>query len=52
MRSRGELHEQAGVRRARRPYYDVGDLDTALDWAARCRAAASGAVEVRPNLSI
>jgi hypothetical protein len=35
-------------------YYviDVADLDTALDWAARCPAAASGAVEVRPNLSM
>ena len=30
---------------------DVPDLDTALDWAARCPAASSGAVEVRPNLS-
>lgn len=31
---------------------DVPDLDTALDWAVRCPAAASGAVEVRPHLSI
>jgi hypothetical protein len=33
-------------------YYviEVPDLDRALDWAARCPAAASGAVEVRPNL--
>jgi len=33
-------------------YYviEVPDLDTALDWAARCPAATSGAVEVRPNL--
>jgi hypothetical protein len=33
-------------------YYEieVPDLDTALDWAARCPAAATGAVEVRPNL--
>jgi len=33
-------------------YYviDVPDLDRALEWAARCPAAASGAVEVRPNL--
>jgi hypothetical protein len=33
-------------------YYviDVPGLDQALDWAARCPAAASGAVEVRPNL--
>lgn len=29
---------------------DVPDLDTALDWAARCPAAAEGAVEVRPIL--
>lgn len=29
---------------------DVPDLDTALDWAARCPAAAYGAVEVRPIL--
>ena len=31
-------------------YYliDVKDLDTALSWAARCPAAAYGAVEVRP----
>ncbi|MEO1091464.1 MAG: YciI family protein [Pseudomonadota bacterium] len=27
---------------------DVADLDAALTWAARCPAAASGAVEVRP----
>jgi len=27
---------------------DVPDLDTALDWATRCPAAAYGAVEVRP----
>lgn len=27
---------------------DVPDLDTALDWAARCPAAADAAVEVRP----
>jgi len=33
-------------------YYeiDVPDLETALDWAARCPAASTGAVEVRPNL--
>ena len=33
-------------------YYeiDVTDLDTALEWAARCPAASTGAVEVRPNL--
>ena len=29
---------------------DVPDLDKALEWAARCPAASSGAVEVRPNL--
>ena len=29
---------------------DVPDLNAALDWAARCPAAASGAVEVRPVL--
>jgi hypothetical protein len=35
-------------------YYviDVPDLDKALEWAARCPAAATGAVEVRPNLSM
>ena len=33
-------------------YYviDVPDLDKALDWAVRCPAAATGTVEVRPNL--
>jgi hypothetical protein len=31
---------------------DVPDLDTALSWAARCPAASSGAVEVRPNLAM
>ena len=33
-------------------YYviDVPDLDRALEWAARCPSASSGAVEVRPNL--
>jgi hypothetical protein len=31
-------------------YYivEAEDLDAALDWAARCPGAASGAVEVRP----
>jgi hypothetical protein len=29
---------------------DVPDLDAALEWAARCPAAANGAVEVRPVL--
>jgi hypothetical protein len=35
-------------------YYviNVPDLDTALEWAARCPAASTGAVEVRPNLSM
>lgn len=31
---------------------DVPDLDTALDWAARCPAASHCAVEVRPLLSM
>ncbi len=33
-------------------YYliDVPDLDSALDWAARCPSALNGMVEVRPNL--
>jgi len=30
---------------------DVSGLDAALDWAARCPAAATGVVEVRPNYS-
>jgi len=31
-------------------YYllDVPDLDTALDWAAKCPAATSGSMELRP----
>lgn len=29
---------------------DVPDLDTAMEWAARCPAAANGSVEVRPIL--
>lgn len=35
-------------------YYviDVPDLDKALEWASRCPAASTGAVEVRPNLSM
>ena len=35
-------------------YYviEVPGLDQALDWAARCPSAASGSVEVRPNLSM
>lgn len=28
--------------------FELNDLDTALDWAARCPAAAYGAVEIRP----
>ena len=52
----GERHVQDG------PYADtkeqlagnvvlnVPDLDTALEWAARCPAASTGAVEVRPVL--
>ena len=28
--------------------FDVPDLETALDWAARCPAAEYGAVEIRP----
>jgi hypothetical protein len=31
---------------------DVPDLDRALEWAARCPAAATGGVEVRPNLTM
>jgi hypothetical protein len=33
-------------------YYllEVPDFDRALEWAARCPAAGTGAVEVRPNL--
>ena len=31
---------------------DVPDLDRALEWAARCPAASTGAVEVRPNLAM
>jgi hypothetical protein len=31
---------------------DVPDVDKALEWAARCPAAASGAAEVRPNLAM
>jgi hypothetical protein len=35
-------------------YYiiEVPDLDKALEWAARCPAASTGAVEVRPNLNM
>ena len=35
-------------------YYviDVPNLDKALEWAARCPSAATGAVEVRPNLKM
>ena len=31
---------------------ELPSLDAALDWAARCPAAASGAVEVRPVLAM
>jgi hypothetical protein len=31
---------------------DVPDLDAALEWAVRCPAAATGVVEVRPNLAM
>jgi hypothetical protein len=43
-----EVKEQLGG------YYviEVPDLDKALEWAARCPAASTGAVEVRPNLSM
>lgn len=30
---------------------EVPNLDAALDWAARCPAAASGAVEIRPVMA-
>ena len=29
---------------------EVPSLDAAIDWAARCPAAATGAVEIRPVL--
>ena len=31
---------------------DVPSLDAALEWAARCPAAATGAVEIRPLLTM
>lgn len=31
---------------------DVPDLDTALEWAAKCPAAVNGSVEVRPVMVI
>ena len=31
---------------------EVSDLDTALDWAARCPAATGGAVELRPVMTM
>jgi hypothetical protein len=31
---------------------DVPDLDAALDWAAKCPAAATGTVEVRPLMAM
>ena len=35
-------------------YYliEAPDIDTALDWAARCPAATFGAMEVRPVMSV
>ncbi len=33
-------------------HIDVPDLETALEWAARCPAAAAGGVEVRPHLQM
>ena len=35
-------------------YYliDVPDLDTALEWAARCPGAAFGSMEVRPVMAV
>ena len=43
-----EVKEQLGG------YYliDAPDLDSALSWAARCPAASSGAVEVRPVMAM
>jgi hypothetical protein len=43
-----EVKEQLGG------YYviEVPDLDAALEWAARCPAASTGAVEVRPHLAM
>ena len=31
---------------------DVPDLDAALEWAARCPAAPTGVVEVRPHMQL
>ena len=31
---------------------DVPDLDVALDWAARCPAAADGSIEIRPVMAM
>jgi hypothetical protein len=51
----GKRHVQDGpyaeTKEQLRGYYEieVPDLDRALDWAARCPAAATGAVEVRPT---
>ena len=41
-----ETREQLGG------YYliEVPDLDAALDWAAKCPAAGTGALEIRPNM--
>ena len=43
-----EVKEQVGG------YYvvDVPNLDQALEWAAKCPAASSAGVEVRPNLAM
>ena len=43
-----EVKEQLGG------YYliDAPDLDSALSWAARCPAASTGAVEVRPIMAM
>ena len=43
-----EIKEQLGG------YYliDAPDIDAALSWAARCPAAADGAVEVRPVMAM
>lgn len=50
--SQRELHDgpYAATKEQLGGFYviDVPDLDTALEWAARNPAAASGAVEVRP----
>jgi hypothetical protein len=59
VRQRGERREvqdgpYAEAKEQLGGYYviEVPDLDSALDWAGRCPAASTGAVEVRPNLSM